>query len=369
MQTHSTAFETRAPRGSVVVDSPRGRLRLRLPRSLYPGQQAKYISLQIDDTPENRKIAEAKARQAELDIQSSNFDFSGNKYRIFNHLTAVPSSQPEKPKPVLSLAELWESYTAYKTPTSSPKTVLDTYVPLGKHFANAPQVLNQSLEIKIYLLEVTTEHMARRCLMHLSAACKWAVKNGMLDTNPFEGMYRDLAPPKYKIEEQANPFTAQERDLIIEAFQTHNAGKKGISYNYYTNFVKFLFYTGCRPSEAVGLRWKHISEDCSRITFSEAIVRAGGKALVRETTKTKKTRKLCFPKNLQELLLSIRTENYHPETLVFPNREGNPINYNDFSRRAWKTVTKLVNLNQKNGMPTTPYNCQDTFITLPKNWV
>ncbi|HAJ63006.1 MAG TPA: integrase, partial [Cyanobacteria bacterium UBA8543] len=45
-------------------------------------------------------------------------------------------------------------------------------------------------------------------------------------------------------------------------------------------------------------------------------------------------------------------------------REGNPINYNDFGRRAWKTVTKLVNLDKKNGMTTTPYNCRDTFITL-----
>jgi integrase len=337
---------------------------LRLPRSLYPGQQAKYISLQIDDTPENRKIAEAKARQADLDIKSGNFDFSWNKYRIFNHLTVIPSSKAEQHKPALSLTELWEKYVAYKTPISSPKTVLDCYIPMGRHFASAPQTLNQALEIKSYLLEATTEHMARRCLMHLSAACKWSVKQGLLATNPFEGMYLELAKPKYKIEEQANPFTTEERDCIIEAFQSHNAGKKGISYTYYTNFVKFLFYTGCRPSEAIGLRWKHINDDCSKITFTEAIVRAGGKAVSRETTKTKKTRRFSCTMTLQELLLSIRPENYDAEALIFPNRQGNPINYNDFGRRAWKTVTKLVNLHEKNGMPTTPYNCRDTFITL-----
>ena len=104
--------------------------------------------------------------------------------------------------------------------------------------------------------------------MHLSAACKWAIANELLSTNPFAGMYLELAKPKYKLEEQANPFTYQERDRIIEAFQTHNAGKKGISYSYYTNFVKFLFYTGCRPSEAVGLRWKHINDDCTKIAFT-----------------------------------------------------------------------------------------------------
>ncbi len=364
MQANSKALKGKATRGSVVVDSLRGRLRLRLPRLLYLGQQAKYISLQIDDTPENRKIAEAKARQAELDITSGNFDFSWNKYRIFNHLTVLPSYQEEQPRPALSLTELWDKYVAYKTPICSPKTVIDSYVPMGRHFANAPQALDQPLEIRSYLLGATTEQMTRRCLMNLSAACKWGVKKGLLATNPFDGMYLELAKPKYKIEEQANPFTAQERDRIIQAFQTHNAGKKGISYSYYTNFVKFLFYTGCRPSEAVGLRWKHLSDDCAKITFTEAIVRAGGKPLSRETTKTKKTRKFSCTNTLQTLLLSIRPENYDPEVLVFPNREGNPINYNDFGRRAWKTVTKLVNLDKKNGMTTTPYNCRDTFITL-----
>jgi hypothetical protein len=71
MPVNSTASLGKASKGSVVVDSLKGRLRLRLPRSLYPGQQAKYISLQIDDNLENRKLAEAKARQAELDTGSA----------------------------------------------------------------------------------------------------------------------------------------------------------------------------------------------------------------------------------------------------------------------------------------------------------
>lgn len=348
-------------KGSVGIETFQSRLRLRLPRQLYDGNQ-KYLTLGLDDSPGNRKIAEAKAKQIESDIAYERFDYSLNKYRP-EHARLVVSTATETPQ-VLNLVQLWEKYMAYKTPISSPKTVIDSYVPMGRHFANAPQALDQPLEIRLYLLEVTTEHMARRCLMHVSAACKWGVKNGLLATNPFEGMYLELARPRYKMEEQANPFTAQERDRIIEAFQTHNAGKKGISYSYYTDFVKFLFYTGCRPSEAIGLRWKHMSDDCSKITFSEAIVRAGGKPLSRETTKTKKTRKFSCPNTLQSLLQSIKPENCDLEALVFPNREGTHLNYNDFGRRAWKTVTKLVNLEQKNGMPTTPYNCRDTFITL-----
>jgi len=345
-------------KGSVGIETFQGRLRLRLPRQLYSGKQ-KYLTLGLDDSLGNRTIAEAKVKQIESDIAYERFDYTLNKYRPEH--ARLDDTATETPKN-LNLTELWEKYVAYKTPTSSPKTVIDSYVPMGRHFANAPQAIDQSLEIRNYLLEATTEDMARRCLMHLSAACKWGVKNGLLATNPFEGIYLELARPKY--EEQANPFTAQERDCIIEAFCGHNTGKKGISYSYYTNFVKFLFYTGCRPSEAIGLRWKHISDDCCKITFSEAIVRAGGKPLSRETTKTKKTRKFSCTNTLQALLQSIKSDKCDPEALVFPNREGNPINYNDFGRRAWKTVTKLVNLHEKNGMTTTPYNCRDTFITL-----
>jgi integrase len=29
---------------------------------------------------------------------------------------------------------------------------------------------------------------------------------------------------------------------------------------YYTPYVKFLFFTGCRPSEAIALKWKHITK-------------------------------------------------------------------------------------------------------------
>jgi hypothetical protein len=43
----------------------------------------------------------------------------------------------------------------------------------------------------------------------------------------------------------------------------HKASK-GIGYSYYAPFVEFLFLTGCRPSEAIGLQWKHVISDYSK---------------------------------------------------------------------------------------------------------
>ena len=60
--------------------------------------------------------------------------------------------------------------------------------------------------------------------------------------------------PKGAYEEQdINPFTKEERDLIINTF----AGDR--YYSHYTSYIRFLFFTGCRPSEAIALKWKHIT--------------------------------------------------------------------------------------------------------------
>jgi len=54
-------------KGSVGIETFQGRLRLRLPRQLYGGKQ-KYLTLGLDDSPGNRRIAEAKVKQIESDI-------------------------------------------------------------------------------------------------------------------------------------------------------------------------------------------------------------------------------------------------------------------------------------------------------------
>jgi hypothetical protein len=73
-------IQTRHAKGTVGVEAYQGRLRLRLPRQVFGGKQ-KYLSMGLADTPENRKVAELKARQIELDIISDNFDASLTKYK------------------------------------------------------------------------------------------------------------------------------------------------------------------------------------------------------------------------------------------------------------------------------------------------
>ncbi len=97
----------------------------------------------------------------------------------------------------------------------------------------------------------------------LKACCKWSVKEGLLEANPFAQMTITL--PKGTDEyADINPFSREERDLIIQTF----AGDR--YYSFYTPYVQFLFLTGCRPSEAIALQWKHINSKA--VQFRQSVV-------------------------------------------------------------------------------------------------
>jgi integrase len=72
------------------------------------------------------------------------------------------------------------------------------------------------------------------------------VEKGVIEIKPFLGM--KLRVPKGLFEdEDINPFTKAERDLVIVTFA------KDRYYSHYTNYVRFLFFTGTRPSDVIGL--------------------------------------------------------------------------------------------------------------------
>ncbi len=168
---------------------------------------------------------------------------------------------------------------------------------------------------------------------------------------------------RYQLEPQPNAFTEDERDRIITAFKTHEGnwnGKTytGFSYAHYAPLVEFWFLTGCRPSEAIGLQWKHVSEDCQFIYFREAVTKAGTGRLTRvKGSKNNRIRTFPCSARLRVLLFSVRPKVVAAEAPVFPSPEGRLIRYDNFCKRAWEKIVDPIKPN------TTPYSCRDTFIT------
>lgn len=348
--------QTKAAKGTVGVESFRGKIRLRLPRSIETNNR--YISTGLQDTPENRKKAQKIAWQIEDDISSGTFDSTLATYKPQHHLTVV---QAIKAQPALSLSELWEQYTEYRKPLIAETTLKIQYAAVRNHIAKLPtKTLSDAVQIRDFLVGKLSNDAARRTLTQISACCDWGVDSCLISSNPFHGMAQKIKVVKNETD-IIDPFTAEERDIIIKAFEEHSL------YSYYVPFVKFLFMTGCRTGEAVGLQWKHISADCRTITFSESV---STQLKIRKDCKTHQSRKFPCNASLQALLLSIKPNTCNPEALVFPSKKGGVIRSGHFIDSAWKgrsdrndgIVTKLVK-EGKISRYRTQYNTRHTFIT------
>lgn len=335
----------KASKGSVGIESFQGRLRLRLPRQLYGGKQ-RYLSLGVADTLENRKLAESKAKQIELDILAGYFDDTLEKYKPQTH--SNPSKSIEKRQTELPLNVLWDRYTAYKAKVLSVTTINKDFKKTKNHIASLPtQQVSDAILIRDALLSKLSPNAAKRVLTQLKACCDWAVDSGLITNNPFNGMAQAIKTVAKDDEDSINPFNRAEQEGIIAAFAKHRY------YSHYTSYVKFLFMTGCRTSEAIGLTWKHIDAKLARITFSEAVVEGN-----RKDTKTHKIRRFPINEPLRALLLSIRPEDCTPDLPVFQSPKGGLIDAHNFLNRAWKTVLSELNIEYRS-----QYNTRHTFIT------
>lgn len=353
MKSNGTRSRRKSKSGTVQIRSSNNRLQL-----VFTFQEKRhFVSLGLSDNPLNRKLAQDKAFEVQRDIEYGEFDPTCKKYKVKKKTQDV---EEDSPTATLTLLKLWEQYVEYLSPNASPKTINGTYAPVTAHIKRCKtDGLDNPLKFRKELLKATTMSQARRSLMQLSAACKWGMQHRLVTENPFDGMYRSLDATK-----PAPPvaYTVEERDRIITTFETH-AGR-GMTYRHYAPFVKFLFWTGCRPCEAVGLRWGSVAKDCSKVHFHESIVEVSGKKERREETKTSVKRWFTCPARLQALLQAMRPQRTDPVALVFKAPKGGIISERNFSQRGWIRVVKSLGLDEKDGIKMTPYNCRDTFITL-----
>ncbi|BDA73792.1 phage integrase [Calothrix sp. PCC 7716] len=347
----------KASKGTVQIKNSNERLQL----VFSYGGKRHYLSTGFIDIPANRKLAEMKARQIELDILSGHFDPTLAKYKPESVLSTVTPTFTPKNKPMIetgpSLLDLWEKYTNFKRSSLSPSTI-------AKDFTNIFRCIDRKLPIKTldgaviirdWLVENKTSYSAKRILTQLSACCDWAVKSQLIKKNPFENMATDIKVSKGNKEDgDINPFSQEERDQIIAAFQSNR------HYKHYAALIEFLFYTGCRPSEAVALQWKHVAKDFSSIRFEQAVVISESGLTCKQGLKTQKRRIFPINARLAKFLKSIKPSNMTSEAKVFPSPEGKWIDVHNLAQRAWKTVLSTLSEIEYRKL----YQTRHTFITL-----
>ncbi|BAZ37727.1 phage integrase [Calothrix sp. NIES-4101] len=347
----STASQRKASKGTVQIKTSNDRLQL----VFSFGGKRHYLSTGYTDSKANRKLAEMKARQIELDILCNNFDVTLEKYKPQSQQVEFTTTSENKTH--ASLADLWDSYTEYKRSSLSPSTLAKDYHKIYRCInVNLPvRSLDKAIAIRDWLVANKSPLSAKKILTQFSACCDWAVRSGLIGENPFEGMASDIKVPKGDREEtDINPFSLEERDRIIAAFQENRY------YKHYATLIEFLFITGCRPSEAVALQWKHVAIDFTVLRFEQAVVISSSGLTCKPGLKTQKKRVFPINQRLAGLLRSIKPVGVSDDGKVFPSPDGKWIDVHNLSRRAWKTVLASLDGVKYRKL----YQTRHTFITM-----
>ncbi len=286
------------------------------------------LYLGLPDTRVNRTVAQRKASQIELDIAAGHFDKTLKSYK-----PASPQSMAQS-----SVIFLWRRFSAEKTKDLHPRTVanyrgLESH--LNEYFQGAPVSSVDIEEVRKFALWLATYYKNDRVLREriaiLSSCWEWGIAQKLTQINPWADFHKIM---KIAPQQTARPFTIEEIQRIIEAFKTDT------TYAYLSDYVIFLFATGARTGEVIGLKWKHLSEDCSTVWIGESLSRGERKA-----TKTNKARTITLPDRLQEHLQSKKKSlNLCPEDLVFPSKHGGAIDDNNFRSRAWKPILERLGI-------------------------
>jgi integrase len=339
----------KSPAGTPKVKVSNGRLQI----VLTVRGKREYISARKHDSKQNRNHCEMVARIIENDKLAGNFDFSLDKYRdIFAGGKADAVKESESIE-TITTREIWDKYTEYKRPQLSQTTLAVDYRRVSEYIDRFPVILfSDAVAVRDWLLLTTTPGQAKRILKNLSACGKWATNSKIISVNPYDGMAAHITTGKGDSDESdINPFTPDERDLIIKQFWADGST--------YAPLVEFLFRTGCRPSEAIALQRKHLSLGYKNITFEQAVtIDESGRLAIKQRLKTQKKRVFPCGEGLSNFLESIDSETLEMDSFLFSSPKGSFVDIHNFSPREWKPTLKKLGIESRN-----IYQTRHSFIT------
>jgi integrase len=163
-----------------------------------------------------------------------------------------------------------------------------------------------------------------------------------LPNNPWIEVRRRIKVPPTQ---PPTPFTPHEINFILEVFER--------DYSNYYPYVLFLFSTGVRTSEAIGLRWRHISPNFTSIWIGESLTKG-----VKKSTKNNKARTIVVTPKVRDVLEAIRPPKAKPDGLVFTSIGGGVIDVDNFTKRYWVSALEKAGVEYRR-----PYNTRHSFIS------
>lgn len=353
-------------KGCVAFKKSNGRLQLVV---RYQGERY-YISPELAYNKTNinaQKQEGALTPEIEKAIANRSFPEWYEKFKAEKDAQSKSSKDASKNTPK-TLSELWECYVEHKREVGhngkpiSESTLKRDYGKVSKRLAKLPSNIDypqKAVEIKEWLLGKAglSNETVRRMLVQLNAACKWALKSGLIEENLFADLPRPAKVTRSDSDDY-RAFSAEERDSIIGAFEenTFCSPSSPVKHSFYVPFVKLSFMTGMRPEELTALTWGDISD--SEIRIDKARPDTG----IIGNTKTNKARQFPINGQLRQYLDSIRPESARRLDLVSPAPKRGYFNNGNFLTRVWKPVINGLVSQGKVNEYLSVYHMRHTFI-------
>ncbi len=331
-----------------VLQTPNGGIRIN-----FMLEGTRYTLSPVKDgrftNPADYGHAYSVAHTISTDISAGIFDRTLEKYKPASTATLKAIAAQKD----FLLYDLWAKYVNNKSGQVSKTTLVKTYGLVSSALEVCPyKRLDQSIDIKNWLLTNKSPIVCQRVLMHINACCKTMVNDGVISANPFMGYRQSLNKKTSYSESDINPFSEKEKEAIIRGFTCFPR------YSHFRYLVQFLFSAGCRPSEAIALTWADVKND--KVVFNKALVNGH----LNKTLKTQGQRIIAQNSKIKLILEAqkeyVNSKDFSEKKLVFPSTKGNgAINWTYFSNRVWVNVLgTLPDVSYRN-----PYQMRHTFIT------
>jgi integrase len=300
------------------------------------------LALGLMDSVPSRALAGNAKQLIEQDFKDGLYDPSD----LFKYYPQTIGSNATD----ITAPELFDRFTRHKIKCGD---ITQHTASIGYH--TAKRLLERELNIEVSAIgrksaEALTDHIkenmqpssGKQMIFMFKSCWDWAKGQYRVeDKNPWEnltGRFKAIQP---------KPIEPLTRDEVAKVLATFRA-----VYPEYLDYVVFCFGTGCRPGEAVALKWSSVKPDS--VWIGESITGQ----FHNPTTKTGKNRTVLLSPKVAAMLEQ-RREIWQPSPgeLVFPNEDGTAINCHAHYVR-WQTVLKKAGVPKRK-----PYITRHTAIS------
>ena len=159
----------------------------------------------------------------------------------------------------------------------------------------------------------------------------------------FTSPYQRIKPLKLT-KSDVEPFTPAEVQQILQTVRKD-----------FRTYLLVRFATGMRSGEIDGLKWRYVDFERRQILVRETVVKGEP-----DTTKTyESARDIEVSQAVCGALRAHYASTGHLSEYVFCNRDGKPVDHNNFTNRVWYPLLRHLNLRRRR-----PYQTRHTAATL-----